>query len=503
MSNRFVDFQPNNRYTLKILLPSNSALSMTKPTRILLIENSESDIKLITSELDKFGFSYDLTQVTSFDAISEALQQNYADIIVCDYVVSQLTPLDAIGVLRSIARKTPFIICSNVLSEDLVVQCMKAGASDYIFKQHLARLGPAIHNILETKRIQQELQRSRERFNTLAKVSTVGIFLASAEGYVLYVNERWNAICGLTSEKALGDGFLNAVHSHDRKRVTTEWHRSVRERMPFHSEYRIFRESDNTEVWVLGQALPEFSGDGGFAGFVGTITDISHRMNMEVEIDASRKQLRALSVRLQSIREEERTEISREIHDDLGQALTGLRMDLVWLNNKIPKSDEKVAHRMKAMMELIDGTIHKVRKISTDLRPGILDDIGLAAALEWHGNDVGERSGIEFTFDLIEDLQLDGQRSTTFFRIFQESLTNVMRHSQAKHVHVSLRKEGNMLLLMIEDDGKGISPQDITNPRSVGILGMKERAAVFNGEVSFIGVPGKGTTVRIRIPLNA
>jgi signal transduction histidine kinase len=153
-------------------------------------------------------------------------------------------------------------------------------------------------------------------------------------------------------------------------------------------------------------------------------------------------------------------------------------------------------------MELTDATIHKVRKISTDLRPGILDDIGLAAAIEWHGSDVGERSGIQFSFDLTEDLQLDEQRSTAFFRIFQESLTNVMRHSKATHVHVSLRKEGNFLLLSIEDDGKGIAPHEISNPRSVGLLGMKERAAVFGGEVSIIGVPEKGTTVKVRVPFS-
>ncbi|MBI2429126.1 MAG: sensor histidine kinase, partial [Ignavibacteriales bacterium] len=215
---------------------------------------------------------------------------------------------------------------------------------------------------------------------------------------------------------------------------------------------------------------------------------------------SSRKQLRALTVRLQSVREEERTHISREIHDDLGQALTGLRMDLVWITNKLSATEDPVSQRLKSMMQLTDTTIHKVRKIATDLRPGILDDIGLAAAIEWHAKDVGERFGIQFSFDLNEDIQLDEQRSTAFFRIFQESLTNVMRHAQAKHVHATLKRENNTIVMLIDDDGRGIAPNELSNPRSVGILGMKERAAFFGGEVNVIGVPNKGTTVRVRIP---
>ncbi len=475
---------------------------MTKAIRILLIEDQAADIDIFNREIQKSGIRSILETISSFEPLPEALRRQSPDIIVCDYRVSQIKPVDTINILKSLAKDIPFIIYSGVLDEEIVVQCMKAGASDYIFKQHPARMGPAIHNVIETKRVQEELQQSRERFNTLAKVSTVGIFLAAEDGFYLYVNERWSAIMGLSPEQALGDGFLHAVHSHDRKRIKTEWHRCVRERIPFHSEYRVYRASDQSEIWVLGHALPEIMPDGTVAGFVGTITDITYRMHSEIEIDSSRKQLRALTVRLQSVREEERTHISREIHDDLGQALTGLRMDLVWLTNKLSHNGDTVSQRLKSMMQLTDSTIHKVRKIATDLRPGILDDIGLAAAIEWHAKDVGDRSGIQFSFDLNEEIQLDEQRSTAFFRIFQESLTNVMRHAQAKRVHATLKRESNTIVMLIEDDGRGIAANELSNPRSVGILGMKERAAFFGGEVSVIGVPNKGTTVRVRIPLS-
>ncbi len=474
---------------------------MVQPTRILLIEKESESAALFTSEMRKSHIEHSLRHIASFDRISEVLEEFSPEIIVFDFNIAELRPSDTISILKKMIATTPLIIYSDVLDEETVVECMRSGAHDYVFKQHSARLGSAIENAIDKRRVQEELRISKERFNTLAKVATVGIFLSSAEGFYLYVNERWSDITGLTYDQAFGEGFLTAVHSHDRKRIRTEWHRCVREQTEFHSEYRIFRETDRAEAWVYGQALPEFNTDGSLAGFIGTITDITERMNSEIEIDNSRKQLRALTVRLQNIREEERTHIAREIHDDLGQALTGLRMDLAWLTNKFSAADETARKRLKAMMDLTDGTIHKVRKLATDLRPGILDDIGLAAAIEWQGKDFGERTGIEFSFHLDEELHMDEKHSTAFFRIFQESLTNVIRHAQARHVGISLRKDGSNVILTIEDDGKGIAPNELANPRSVGILGMKERAASLNCEVNIIGVHNKGTTVRVRIPL--
>ena len=177
-------------------------------------------------------------------------------------------------------------------------------------------------------------------------------------------------------------------------------------------------------------------------------------------------------------------------------------MDIGWLNNKLPNTDETIQKCMKSMMSLADSALHTVRKIAADLRPGILDDGGLAAAIEWLGKDFGERTRINFSFHLDEELQIDEKRSTAFFRIFQETLTNVIHHANAKKVTVTLRKEGNNAVLLIEDNGRGITHHEIVNPRSVGLLGMKERAASFAGEIQILGQPGVGTTVRVSIPLS-
>ncbi|MBW7888252.1 MAG: PAS domain S-box protein [Bacteroidetes bacterium] len=472
--------------------------------KVLLIENNPQEIELFTNELNKFDSGFLLHSINTKQDISAALAEVQPHVIVCDFLALDLSPSNAVQKILDAAPNLPIIVYSEKLDEEMVVDSLKSGASDYIFKQHPARLGPAILKAIERQRVEEELRQSRERFNTLAKVSTVGIYLATADGFYLYVNDRWSNITGLSSAQAMGEGFLETIHSHDRRRIQTQWRKAVEQGTSFYAEYRIILKNSDDEVWVLSQALPEKMEDGSVIGYVGTITDITERMNSEIQIDQSRKQLRALTVRLQTVREEERTFIAREIHDDLGQALTGLRMDLVWLNKQTIKLDESAQKRLRSMMELIDTTIHKVRKIATDLRPGILDDLGLAAAIEWQGKDFHERTGINFAFQSsIDDVEIDEKRTTAFFRIFQESLTNVVRHAKAKNVSIHLRQEGNNILLTVQDDGKGISQHEINNPRSVGFLGMRERAAVFGGEVSVIGIPSKGTTVLVKIPLSS
>ncbi len=469
---------------------------------ILLVEHNNADREIFERELKNSGIEYVLRNAADIQQVDHILAEYLSDIVICDFVSISLSAPEAVFYIKNLAPAIPLIMYSGTQDEEIVVESMKAGAEDYIFKGHSTRLSHSIFRAIEQKRIQEELRHARERFNTLTKVATVGIFLASPDGSFLYVNDRWCDITGLSTEEALGDGFLETIHSHDKKRVHTEWKRAIESKDQFYSEYRIARKSDGMELWVLAQALPEVERNEIIAGYVGTITDITERMHSEIQIDQSRKQLRALTVRLQSVREEERTHIAREIHDDLGQALTGLRMDLSWLIKQSEQTDKKVQRRLLSMLSLTDATIHKVRKIATDLRPGILDDLGLAAAIEWQSKDYQERTGIQFQVQTsLQEFVLDEKRTTAFFRIFQESLTNVVRHANAKNVEITLRQEGNTVVLTVKDDGKGISAYEINNPRSVGFLGMKERAAVFGGEIFVNGAPNCGTTVLVKMPL--
>lgn len=234
-----------------------------------------------------------------------------------------------------------------------------------------------------------------------------------------------------------------------------------------------------------------------------TKLEIEERKQMEEELRVSREQLINFSRYLQSAREEERMSIAREIHDELGQALTALKMDLSWMDKRLPEEQEALHEKTGAMSELISTTIKAVRRISTQLRPGVLDDLGLIAAIEWQTKEFQERTGIKCKFDTeVEDIVPDRDLATAVFRILQETLTNIARHANATEVRVSLRQKAGNLVLRVADNGVGIKEAQITAPGSFGLIGIRERARYKGGNVEISGVQGEGTTVTVSVPLD-
>lgn len=238
---------------------------------------------------------------------------------------------------------------------------------------------------------------------------------------------------------------------------------------------------------------------------LGVGMDITDRKKAEAEILKSQSELRQLSAHLQTIREEERTSIAREIHDELGQQLTVLKMDASWLQKKVASGEEAQRQKLEEMINMIDDTVKTVRRISSDLRPGILDDLGLVAALEWQSSEFEKRSGIQCTFDSeIDDTELDKNTATGVFRIFQESLTNVLRHAQATAIQANLRKNKDKhIILSIQDNGQGFDTIEVKHKNTLGLTGMRERALMFGGLLSIDSKKEQGTTILLEIPLTS
>ena len=234
-----------------------------------------------------------------------------------------------------------------------------------------------------------------------------------------------------------------------------------------------------------------------------TYEDITEQRRAEVELANSREQLRNLSIHLQSVREKESARIAREIHDELGQSLSALQMDLAWLGTRLPAGDISLAEKLRRMSLLIDGTVDSVRRISSELRPILLDDLGLTAAMEWQVQEFQGRTGVRCEVFLnFKESSVEKDLATALFRILQETLTNVTRHAEATLVKVRLTEKGGKLYLDVSDNGKGITQKQIADPKSFGIVGIRERVNLWGGAVSITGKPGKGTTTRVRIPLN-
>lgn len=233
-------------------------------------------------------------------------------------------------------------------------------------------------------------------------------------------------------------------------------------------------------------------------------SDITERKRGEESLVLQKEQLRALAERLQWVREEDRKRVARDLHDQIGQILTAIKMDMTWMTRHLPESEGEVLARLAESIQLINDGVKSVRAICSGLRPGVLDDLGLAAAIEWQASEFASRNGIRCQVSVPPvDLHLDGDRATAAFRIFQECLTNVIRHAQAKSVRVSLCQEDKNILLVVEDDGIGFREFNLSNSRGyLGLLGMKERAQVCGGDVQISSSPGNGTTVTVRVPVD-
>lgn len=357
------------------------------PLRVLLVEDCYDDALLVTAELSDY-YAPTVERVLGREAMRRALHDQEWDVVISDHNLPGFSAIEALLVLLESHRDIPFIIVSGAIGEDLAVEAMKAGAHDFIMKDSLSKLVPAVRH---------------------------------------------------------------AVHAaEDRRR---------------------HREAQN-------------------------------------EVRESRERLRQLASHLETVREEERSRLAREIHDELGGILTALKMDISWLKRRAEARDERLGAKLASMTELTDGAIKTMRRIITDLRPSILDDLGLIPAIEWQLTEFQKRTGIQGELVLGHDPDVTGAnfgqaQSVATFRIFQESLTNIARHAQAQRVVVGAHLEDGALVLEVADDGRGIDETHLRKQGSYGVLGMRERARDLGGDLTITGAPGRGTAVQLRLPLFA
>jgi PAS domain S-box-containing protein len=357
----------------------------------------------------------------------------------------------------------------------------------------------AVRDITEAKLAEKALFASGERYRVLFERNLSGVCRATLAGRILDCNESFARIFGYESrEDVLFAGTLGLYgKAADRKSFLSR----LREQHTLNNLELSLRRKDGSPVWVLGNVRLVEDDEGELTVIEGIWMDITERKLTEVELKNSRELLRALSTKLQVIREEERTHIAREIHDLLGQALTRLKIDLSLLADDLPENARHLLTRVSSMSKLFDATIQNVRRICSQLRPSALDHLGLPAAIteelsEWH-----DRTGIEYDFvSRRQELTLDRERSTVVFRILQEALTNVARHANATRVDVALSYRSGCVHLTISDNGVGIPEDQVNNPESLGLIGMRERALQLGGKLDIGRGKMSGTIIELLIP---
>ena len=358
----------------------------------------------------------------------------------------------------------------------------------------------------EALRMQGALSATQARLAAIVDSAMDAVITVDEQQKVVLFNRAAEQVFALRREEALGaplERFLPArFRGSHREHVEQFGQTGVTSR----------RMGDITTLWALRADGTEFpieasisqAAEGGRCYFTVILRDITVRKQHEDELKRQQQELRDLSARVLEAREEEKTRIARELHDELGQLLTALKMDLSWLRERLPAGE--LAGKADEMAGVLDNTVSSTRRISADLRPLMLDDLGLAEAAGWLVEDFAKRSGIHVDARIAQDLpleQLSRTAATAVYRAVQESLTNIARHSGARHAWVLIEVDDGALYVEVEDDGRGIAPQDLAKARSLGLRGMRERVAYLGGGLEIMRAPRGGTRLRLRMPLAA
>lgn len=336
-------------------------------------------------------------------------------------------------------------------------------------------------------------------FRGLVEQSLAGLYIIQDQLFQ-YVNPRFAEMFGHTQQEMAGRPVVDFIAPEDRATVSGNMERRISGQVPsiFYHFKGLHKEGHLVDIDVHGSRF-QYRGR---PAIIGVGIDMTASRQHQRELEHSQQRLRELSQHLLSLREEQRTKIAREIHDVLGGTLTALKMDLSWLQKNT--TEPKLATRAQTMMELIRDAIETVRKISADLRPGVLDNLGLLDAIEWEAGKFRERMGIECNIAVgPAALDIPDEAAIAIFRIFQEALTNIARHAEASRVDIEAGVDGDALLIAVRDNGRGLSEQATSNSKSYGLVGMSERALQVGATLEIANLAAGGVQVLLRCPLAA
>jgi PAS domain S-box-containing protein len=397
------------------------------------------------------------------------------------------------------AEKTQFIFKHRLASGEARDVEIHAGPVDIGGRQLIYSI---VRDITEQKLTEIKLSQSEARYRTLVNNTTDIIYETDAQGHFMYFNtEATRRLLQYSEAELIGEHFRMVIHPEWRERVENFYRMQFLSKSPTsYLEFPVVVK-DGTVFW-LGQSVHMVIEKGRVIKNQAFCRDITERRKREEELELSQKKLQEFSSRLQKAREAERSRIAREIHDELGASLTTLKMDLSWHTDSLIKSHHPLAAKLTEIISKVDESIQTVRKIATDLRPSILDNLGLWAAIEWQAQELKSRLRIPCKLSMnVPDAPLHPDEATAIFRIVQESLTNVARHANATLVTIDVDATESDVCIKISDNGKGMARSALKNSQSLGILGMHERAKSFGGEFSIESTPNNGTSVSLRMPI--
>ena len=488
---------------------------MNKTIRILHLEDLPTDAELVSRELKKGKIRFEGLVVDNKNDFIKALEEFSPDIILSDHNLPTLNSIDALRIVRDKGLKIPIILVTAAMSEEFAVNVMKGGAVDYILKDRLQRLPAAVISTMEKFRLENERQEFLDdviKNEALLKETESLAHIGSWQSDLLNGITKWSEetyrILGYQSGEIIPsfENLVKSVHPEDKdyvKKISADILIGLKSRK---FNFRIIGK-DGAIKHIRSELLIERNEEGFPIKITGFNQDVTETSLAVEELKSSREQLRALAAYLQNVREEERTAIAREIHDELGQVLTSLKMNLTLMDKTISSNEtisnkKELSDEISSMKMIIDNSIKRIKKIITELRSEVLDNLGLIPAIEWQIEEFNKKSGIDVGFNnLWGEVALNKDISIAVYRILQEALTNVARHSKASKVNVKIEKKGDHFKIEIEDNGVGLKSEPSKESKSFGVLGMRERAIILGGDFTIENVDPSGAKVVVNIPL--
>jgi two-component system, NarL family, sensor histidine kinase UhpB len=467
---------------------------VSKVLRVLMVEDSDTDATLILRELTKQGYSPVCERVETARDMTAALEKGPWDIVVSDYVLPGFSGLGALELLQKKKLDIPCVITSGRIDDETAVAAMRAGAKDYIMKDNLKRLGPAVERELAEAEVRRERRKTEEALHQ----NEAKLHLMLEEMPCIL----WTADHDLKLTSIMGAGlrFFNFKPSQMLGKPIAEIFQDVDN--PESETLEVYRKalSDSPASFEInpgGRALycflePLHDINGSVAGVIGVALDVTDKKRASDE-------LRALSNKLVDTQETERRTIARELHDQIGQSLTVLKL---MIGQAARSPGDKAAAVLNEAQTVVTELIQQVREMSLRLRPSMLDDLGLLPALIWHFERFTKQTNIRIRFDHRGlDRQLPPPVNTAVYRIVQEALTNIARYAKVDEANIEIVADGDRLSVEITDRGAGFDPEKLLANASTGLSGMRERAHLLGGRLTVETTPGKGTRLSAELPL--
>jgi PAS domain S-box-containing protein len=511
-------------------------------TKILVTDDDPELLNLTTTVLKRAGYEV-LEAFTGTESIEKARAYR-PDLVLLDVVLPDISGIEACRQIKEDEDlKDIFVILTSGIrtSSDYQAEGLNIGADGFIVKpisnkELLAR----VHSMTRIKKAEDALKASETRYRRLFEAARDGVLILNAEtGQIDDVNPFLTDMLGYTHEEFIGKKFweIGAFKNIEKSKAVlaelqhkgyvryedlplttkdgreidvefvsntypvnhhkviqcnirdiTDRKRAQKELLKAHEELERRVKERTAQLLASNKSLEQ---------------EIVKRTIIGDELEKSRERLRNLTKHLQKIREQERASLSRELHDELGQALTGIKMDIRWVERRLPKDSKLILERLRSTIALIDDAILSVQRISMALRPPALDDFGLSEAIKLVLTNFEKKAHFTCTFiSTPQRIVLNREISTEVFRICQEALTNIARHAEAQNVKVILQNTRDKLTMEVRDDGRGITKKEMVDQSSIGLTGMRERAYSVEGNLTIMGVKGKGTTVTLTVPLN-